>query len=543
MAVPTIGGFDSGYKYEFREDGVYLTIYPAESESLMFELSDMRQILRDCGVIDYDIALLSRAMREASGRPQKIAEPVEMTEEILQRVADGEPVDPNQDEAYARIIVDISRDKMKATVKYDTKNGSKLPTFDMVMEALTEKGVKFGIDEDEILANVGMIEGVYVARDIRYVPSTLEFSSTTVAKEKNGQDKCYVSYYGTKAGVAANTYILAALPADNGSLETVKAAMTHTAAEAAKYPVLHITKPGIYELSGTWQGQIYVDIPDKSVTDDLKSEKDPNAKVTLILNGLTVNCGVAPALVIKNVYECGDDHESSVATSMSNDPFSVGEILYNDAGAVIQLAAGTTNSLTGTNLPRLNKLKLNDDDYSESDIGKYVKAQKKLYKFDAALHSKQSLVITNEGATDGTLNITSDYEGLGSELHMLIDSGNVKVTADDDGINVNEDNVSVFTQTGGTLTISSTGGDGIDSNGYVSVKNCTLNITAGSQAQNSAGEAGIDAEKNVTIDSSVTYNYTAVSGNGNGGTPPDNGRGNQGGTPPTPPSGGQGPSF
>ena len=399
------------------------------------------------------------------------------------------------------------------------------------------------IYEDEILANVGMIEGVYVARDIRYVPSTLEFSSTTVAKEKNGQDKCYVSYYGTKAGVAANTYILAALPADNGSLETVKAAMTHTAAEAAKYPVLHITKPGIYELSGTWQGQIYVDIPDKSVTDDLKSEKDPNAKVTLILNGLTVNCGVAPALVIKNVYECGDDHESSVATSMSNDPFSVGEILYNDAGAVIQLAAGTTNSLTGTNLPRLNKLKLNDDDYSESDIGKYVKAQKKLYKFDAALHSKQSLVITNEGATDGTLNITSDYEGLGSELHMLIDSGNVKVTADDDGINVNEDNVSVFTQTGGTLTISSTGGDGIDSNGYVSVKNCTLNITAGSQAQNSAGEAGIDAEKNVTIDSSVTYNYTAVSGNGNGGTPPDNGRGDQGGTPPTPPSGGQGPSF
>lgn len=152
MAVnyPTIGGFDSGYKYEFREDGVYLTIYPAESESLMFELSDMRQILRDYGIIDYDVALLSRTMREASGKPQKIAEPVEITEEILQKIIDGEPVNLNQDEAYARLIVDISRDKMKATVKYDTKNGSRLPTFDMVMEALNEKGVKFGIDEDEI---------------------------------------------------------------------------------------------------------------------------------------------------------------------------------------------------------------------------------------------------------------------------------------------------------------------------------------------------------------------------------------------------------
>lgn len=170
MAAPTIGGFDSGYKYEFREDGVYLTIYPAETESLMFELSDMRQILRDCGVIDYDVALLSRTMREASGRPQKIAEPVEMTEEILQRLADGEPVNFNQDEAYARLIVDISRDKMKATIKYDTKNGSKLPTFDMVMTELTEKGVKFGIDEDEIKRGIESLSPFVAAQGKPPIP-------------------------------------------------------------------------------------------------------------------------------------------------------------------------------------------------------------------------------------------------------------------------------------------------------------------------------------------------------------------------------------
>lgn len=170
MAAPTIGGFNSGYKYEFREDGVYLTIYPAESESLMFELSDMRQILRECGVIDYDVALLSRTMREASGRAQKIAEPVEMTEEILQKIADGEPVNLNQDEAFARLIVDISRDKMKATVKYDTKNGSKLPTFDMVMDALTEKGVKFGIDEDEIKRGIESLSPFVAAQGKPPIP-------------------------------------------------------------------------------------------------------------------------------------------------------------------------------------------------------------------------------------------------------------------------------------------------------------------------------------------------------------------------------------
>ena len=145
---PTVGGIESGYKFEFKEDGVYLTVYPAES--LMFELSDMRQILRDCGVIDYDLVLLSKIIREATGRSQRIAEPVEMTNEMLQKVADGESLEENQDESYVTVIVDISRDKMKATIKYDTRSGTKLPTFEMVMEELNNKGVKFGIDEDEI---------------------------------------------------------------------------------------------------------------------------------------------------------------------------------------------------------------------------------------------------------------------------------------------------------------------------------------------------------------------------------------------------------
>ena len=145
---PTVGGIESGYKFEFKEDGVYLTVYPAES--LMFELSDMRQILRDCGVIDYDLVLLSKIIREATGRSQRIAEPVEMTTEMLQKIADGESLEENQDESYVTVIVDISRDKMKATIKYDTRSGTKLPTFEMVMEELNNKGVKFGIDEDEI---------------------------------------------------------------------------------------------------------------------------------------------------------------------------------------------------------------------------------------------------------------------------------------------------------------------------------------------------------------------------------------------------------
>lgn len=152
---PTIGGIESGYKFEFKEDGVYLTIYPAES--LMFELSDMRQILRECNIQDYDLVLLSKIMREATGRAQKISEPIEITEEMLQRIEDGDSLEVGDDESYAKIVVDISRDKMKATVKYDTRAGTKLPTFEMVMEELKEKGVVFGIDEDEIRKGIESI--------------------------------------------------------------------------------------------------------------------------------------------------------------------------------------------------------------------------------------------------------------------------------------------------------------------------------------------------------------------------------------------------
>ena len=149
---PVAGGIDSGYKFEFRPDGIYLTIYPSEDDSFRFELSDMRQILRDCGIIDYDIALLSRTMREASGVPCKISEPIEMSEEDLQRILSDNDV--GSTEEYAELIVDISRDKMKATIKYNTKKGSRLPSVKMVMDALAEKNVTFGIDEDAIKEGV-----------------------------------------------------------------------------------------------------------------------------------------------------------------------------------------------------------------------------------------------------------------------------------------------------------------------------------------------------------------------------------------------------
>lgn len=160
---PTIGNPESGYKYEFRDDGVYLIVYPNE-DGLPFELSDMRQILRDTGVYDYDVALLARIMREASGIAQKIAEPVRITEDQLNRLTQGDGLPIVDSEDYAKIIIDVSRDKMRVSVKFDTKTGTRLPTFEMVMKALEERGIVYGINEEAVADGVKQ-HGVFLAAE------------------------------------------------------------------------------------------------------------------------------------------------------------------------------------------------------------------------------------------------------------------------------------------------------------------------------------------------------------------------------------------
>lgn len=167
-----LGGPASGYKYEFRPDGVYLTVYPNVDGERLFELSDMRQILRDCKVLDYDVGILSRTMREANGRPQKIAEPIQITEEALKSIFDGEEIfaGNEEEEPYARIVVEMTRDRMKATIRYDTRDGARLPTKEMVMAALDEAGVVYGINEDAIDIGIASLTPFVAAEGLLPIP-------------------------------------------------------------------------------------------------------------------------------------------------------------------------------------------------------------------------------------------------------------------------------------------------------------------------------------------------------------------------------------
>ena len=86
--------------------------------------------------------------------------------------------------------------------------------------------------------------------------------------------------------------------------------MMHTEEEAYENPVLHITQPGTYILEGEWQGQILINLgdPDETFT-------DPDAKVTLILNGVDVTCTVAPAMMFYSAFECDNSWKDRDAYS------------------------------------------------------------------------------------------------------------------------------------------------------------------------------------------------------------------------------------
>ena len=158
------GGAEAGYLLEFRESGVYITIFP-DANGVLFELSDIRQILQECGVVDYDVVSLARIVRESSGEAQKLSDSF-LSPEDMKALLNGEKR-PSEGEASeeeialseeekalqaipAEIIVEISRDRMQASVRFDTRKGRGLRSVSDIQEALAAKKVVFGINMEAI---------------------------------------------------------------------------------------------------------------------------------------------------------------------------------------------------------------------------------------------------------------------------------------------------------------------------------------------------------------------------------------------------------
>ena len=249
----------------------------------------------------------------------------------------------------------------------------------------------------------------------------------------------------------------------------------HPAEEADAHRVVTITQPGSYRLSGTLsQGQIAVDL-------GKEAKDDPEAVVTLILDNADVTCTVAPALIFYNAYECGEADEASAGPNVDT----------SAAGANVVIAAGSENHFTGSHVARIYKEGTTD----------------KLHKYDGAFYSKVSMNIWGDNGDDsGTLSIVGDNEGLNSELHLTIQGGSINIQSQDDGINTNEDNISVTTINGGHLSVNAglgAEGDGIDSNGYLTINGGTVWTASNPQTP----DGGIDADRAITINGGTLSAY------------------------------------
>lgn len=110
-------------------------------------------------------------------------------------------------------------------------------------------------------------------------------------------------------------------------------------------------------------------------------------------------------------------------------------------------------------------------------------------EYDAALYSVASLTIDGAGSLSVVGNL---QEGIATDGNLTINNGTINITSVDDGLNASEDNVSHLQINGGNLTINA-GGDGIDSNGSLTINGGT--IFASSQG----GNGGIDADGEVLI--------------------------------------------
>ena len=236
-----------------------------------------------------------------------------------------------------------------------------------------------------------------------------------------------------------------------------EAADKHTAEEAAAHIVVNITEAGRYRVTGKLSaGQICVDLGENAYD-------DPNAVVELILDNADITCTVAPAIVFRNVYECDGLWSEDTAKA---------EIDTSKAGANLILEG--ENAVSGSYVAQI---------YKDKD------GKKKLWEQDGAIYSYMSMNVFGPGA----LELDAENEGICSELHLTINGGDIVVRSGNDGINTNEDNVSVTTINGGNVRILAglgAEGDGIDSNGYL-----VINGGKVMSAAHPAADAGLDSDR------------------------------------------------
>ena len=223
-----------------------------------------------------------------------------------------------------------------------------------------------------------------------------------------------------------------------------------------------ITKAGTYKLSGTFTGQIIVNVGD-------------DEKVQLVLDNANITKDGSAALYVVNADKVFVTTVSGTENTLSSTgEFTTSEDETNVDGAVFSKSDITFNG-NGT----LN-----------------VKCESK-----HGIVTKDDLKITS-----GTYNITSASQGLSGKDSVRIAGGNITVTSGTDGIhseNADDTEKGYVYISGGTLSITS-GKDCIDASGTIDIKDGTFTLKAGGGSSEKTTGNDSESYKGVKADGALT---------------------------------------
>jgi uncharacterized protein (DUF342 family) len=119
---------DGFYQVLYKNDGVYLTVYPPEENGKRVDVQAVLDRLERKKVKNFDKDIVSIVVRKADKTPVKIAEPQE--EESLNATAD----------------IMVSPDKMKAYISFVPPENGRMMTKEEVIDFLKTNGIIYGIN-------------------------------------------------------------------------------------------------------------------------------------------------------------------------------------------------------------------------------------------------------------------------------------------------------------------------------------------------------------------------------------------------------------
>lgn len=248
-----------------------------------------------------------------------------------------------------------------------------------------------------------------------------------------------------------------------------------------------ITESGEYVLSGEiTDGQIIVDVPE-----------DDDKVVTLILNGVTVNCSDSAAVYVKSAKKVvlslvdGTENYFSDGASYNYDAgedepnaciFSKDDLAISGKG-VLNVSGNFNNGIYSKDDLTITGGKINVKAVNDGIKGKDLIAI--LYSDITVEANGDGMCSDNTIVIDGgDINISQCYEGI-EATYITVNDGNIHVISCDDGFNASGEKDSSATQersgrnslSGSTGVISFNGGyvyinssgDGIDANGEINI--------------------------------------------------------------------------